>query len=265
MHELPAAADVVLAGLLDAPARAARVVVATPLAAYARCGDELVGVLAPSAVRVPGSLVVPPWFVGALQPGNELLVGHGSLVAAGVRLLVGRWWDSAVPRLRESDEPAPLPPVLPAPEALPDAVSAGARTLHRALAGEGEVRDAVRGLVGLGPGLTPAGDDVVAGALVALVVAGDGRVAAVLDAVRTCRHRTTALSAALLGHAGAGRAVPQLARYLHAPGDADALAALLAVGGTSGAALALGAALGLSCSSGLRPARMASPADREVA
>ena len=122
--------------------------------------------------------------------------------------------------------------------------------------------DAVRSLVGLGPGLTPAGDDVVAGVLVALVAGGDlERAGVVLDAVRTCRHRTTALSAALLDHAAGGRAVPQLARYLHAPGDPDALAGLLAVGGTSGAALALGARIGLSVGA----ARMTFPADREVA
>jgi hypothetical protein len=106
----------------------------------------------------------------------------------------------------------------------------------------------------------------VAGALVALVAADDlERAGAVHDGVRPCRHRTTALSAALLDHAAAGRAVPQLARYLHAPGEPDALARLLAVGGTSGAALALGAGVGLSCASRGSAARMASPADREVA
>ena len=102
MQEVPSAADVVLARLLDTPPVPARVVVATPLAAYARCGDVLVGVLAPSAVRVPGSLVVRPGLglVEALQPGDELLVGGGVVVAAGRRLAVRRWWDSAVARIR---------------------------------------------------------------------------------------------------------------------------------------------------------------------
>ena len=258
MQEVPSAADVVLADLLDAPTGGAQVVVATRLAAYARCGDVLVGLLAPAAVRVPGSLVVPPRLVEALRPGDELLVGGGSVVAGGMRLAVGRWWDSAVPRLR----PLPPPPVLPAPEEVPDAVAAGARVLREAIADGGDVRDAVRHLVGLGPGLTPAGDDVVAGILVALVAAGNReRAGVVLDGVRPCRQRTTALSAALLDHAAAGRAVPQLARYLQAPADPAVLAGLLAVGGTSGAALALGAGIGLSAAA----ARMTSPADREVA
>jgi Protein of unknown function (DUF2877) len=260
--QVPSAADVVLADLLDAPPVAARVVVATPLAAYVRCGDVLVGVLAPTAVRVPGSLVVPPRLVAALRPGDSVLVGAGTVVAAGVRLAVHRWWDSVVSPIRRV---AP-PPVLPAPAGVPDAVVPAARVLRDALAGGDEVRDAVRRLVGLGPGLTPAGDDVVAGALVALVGVGDlDRAGAVRDAVRPCRHRTTALSAALLDHAAAGRAVPQLARYLNAPADPGALSDLLAVGGTSGAGLALGAAIGLSCGFRRPAARMASPADREVA
>jgi hypothetical protein len=266
VQELESAADLALAGLLDATPSIARVVVATPLAAYAWCGDALVGVLAPAAVRVPGSVVVPPRLVAALQPGDELLVGAGQvLVPAGVvlpdrmHLVVRRWWDSTVPRLRGLP---PAPQALPAPAGVPDAVSAGAHLLRQALRAEGDLADAVHGLVGLGPGLTPAGDDAVAGALVALVAAGDHEGAGALrDAVRLCLHRTSAVSAALLEHAGAGRAVPQLARYLHAPADPVALAGLLAVGGTSGAALALGARTGLSAGA----ARMASPADREVA
>ena len=112
---------------------------------------------------------------------------------------------SAAPRLPRL--PGPGPPRTP-----------GRRPCRRARArnaldGDATVADAVRRLVGLGPGLTPAGDDVVAGALVALAAGGDlERAGVVLDAVRSCRHRTTALSAALLDHAAGGRAVPQLAR-----------------------------------------------------
>jgi Protein of unknown function (DUF2877) len=259
---LPSAADVVLAGLLDSPPRAARVVLATPLAAYARCGDVLVGVLAPTAVRVPGGLVVPPELVRAQRPGGELLVGGGTVVASGIQLAVRRWWDSAVPRIR----PVPQPPALPRAGGVPDDVRAGAIVLHESLGDGSGLREAVRGLVGLGPGLTPAGDDVVAAALVALIVGGAfERAGAVLDAVRSCLHRTTDLSAALLEHAGAARAVPQLARYLRAPADPGALAGLLAVGGTSGAALVLGAEVGLSCASSSAAATMASPGDREAA
>jgi len=100
-------------------------------------------------------------------------------------------------------------------------------------------------LVGRGPGLTPAGDDVLAGALVAGRATGDPR----LDGWRKgteaalARRRTTAVSRALLHHALAGWATPELADFVTAAcaGEADAcLRRLLAIGHTSGAALASG-------------------------
>ncbi len=254
MPEVGAAADVALAGVLAGPPLDARVVVATPSAAYLLAGDALVGVLAPHAVRVPGSLVAPAPLVAALRPGDLARIGAGAVHLASARLLVTRWWDSTVRSLRVAAAPAaaPLPP-------LPDGVAPAAGVLAQALDLGTSVDDAVAGLVGLGPGLTPAGDDVVAGALVALVAGGaHARAAAVLGAVRACRRRTTVLSAALLEHAGAGRAVPQLAAHLHAPDDPQVLTRLLAVGGTSGTALAVGARAGLS-------ATMRSSRAREVA
>ncbi len=254
MPEVGAAADVALAGVLAGPLLDAHVVVATPSAAYLLAGDALVGVLGPRAVRVPGSLVAPASVVAALRPGDLARIGAGAVHLADARLVVGRWWDSAVPplRLRGSPPTAQLPP-------LPDGLAPVADAFARALDLGTRVDGAVAGLVGLGPGLTPAGDDVVAGALVALAAAGArARAEAVLDAVRAYRHRTTVLSAALLEHAGAGRAVPQLAAYLHAPDDPRVLARLVAVGGTSGAALAAGARAGLS-------ATMRSSRAREVA
>ena len=104
--------------------------------------------------------------------------------------------------------------------------------------------DAVRRLVGLGPGLTPAGDDVLAGALVALAATG-GDAAALDRLVAPLRPHTTIVSAALLRCAAAGRAVPQLARFVTAAAAGRAVPAmvqdLLRVGSTSGTALAHGA------------------------
>jgi hypothetical protein len=149
---------------------------------------------------------------------------------------------------------------------VPDAVRRGAALLAAALAGDGDPATAVAALVGLGPGLTPAGDDVVAAVLVALDAGGDGaRAGAVLDGVRPRLVGTTTVSAALLVHAGAGRAVPQLARHLRSPADAGALADLLRVGSSSGAALALGARVGLGCLVSGTAATMASSPAREVA
>jgi hypothetical protein len=143
---------------------------------------------------------------------------------------VARWW-------------APRPP---------RAGRSGARTdrLAELLAGhpapvpvDGEVGD----LLGLGPGLTPAGDDVLAGLLVGLHHRPDLRGPLAAEVARLAPTRTTALSAALLRHAAAGHAVPMLTAVADAltgageDGDLEtALSRLLAVGDSSGTALAHG-------------------------
>jgi hypothetical protein len=133
--------------------------------------------------------------------------------------------------------------------------------LERALRTGQPLERAVDRLIGLGPGLTPAGDDVLAGVLVALAVTGDevtrGRLAA---AVLPRTHRTTVVSAGFLRHAADGRAVPELARYVVAlvrnRCDAGVVQDLERVGGTSGPALAYGARVGLRVAS-----RLPAPAD----
>jgi hypothetical protein len=98
-------------------------------------------------------------------------------------------------------------------------------------------------MIGRGPGLTPEGDDFVAG--IACVLAAAGRhddVAALLGA--DLRRRTTALSATLLELAA--QAMGPLPLQAVLAGSADALPRLLSLGHTSGRAYARGAAVGLS-------------------
>ena len=99
-------------------------------------------------------------------------------------------------------------------------------------------------LLGRGPGLTPLGDDVLAGWFAARAAAGrpDHALAA---AVRRRLGTTTLLSATLLDCAARGEVLPQLAAWLADPGAATA-EALLAVGATSGAGLMAGAGLALA-------------------
>ncbi len=68
------------------------------------------------------------------------------------------------------------------------------------------VRESTAGLIGLGPGLTPSGDDYLAGLLVAMTCGDAGDAAPLLaDAVTALApDRTTALAATLLSHAAAG-------------------------------------------------------------
>ncbi len=99
-------------------------------------------------------------------------------------------------------------------------------------------------LLGRGPGLTPLGDDVLAGWFATRAALGrpDEVLAA---AVRRRLGVTTLLSATLIDCALRGEALPQLADWLADPTDAAA-DALLAVGATSGAGLLAGAELAIT-------------------
>jgi len=88
-------------------------------------------------------------------------------------------------------------------------------------------------LIGLGPGLTPSGDDYLGGVMVALHALGRGSQAAALWRRLEPRlaSRTSAISAAHLAAAAAGHAHEALHRILDGELDLDALDA---VGHTSG-------------------------------
>jgi hypothetical protein len=114
--------------------------------------------------------------------------------------------------------------------------------------GRGDLPAAVGALAGLGPGLTPSGDDVLGGLLVVLAVAGhDARqLRTAVDGAPT-----HAVSRAFLTWAARGQAVEPVHRLLGALAGSDAAAvrhhqeAVLALGHTSGADLLLGLRLGL--------------------
>jgi len=117
--------------------------------------------------------------------------------------------------------------------------AAVARLVAALAAGGGEERRrAALSLLGRGPGLTPEGDDLLAGAAAVAAATGDP-----LELPPQARDLTTALSATLLELAVAGAA----ARPIHALLDLDrddwraALRELGRLGASSGRAMALGA------------------------
>ena len=134
---------------------------------------------------------------------------------------------------RRTTEPEPEPE--PAPESVD-------------LPADGHLTPAdVDRLMGRGPGLTPLGDDVLAGWLAVRHAAGRPD-AAVATAVRRRLHATTSLSATLLDCALHGEALAELSSWVAAagtPAEASAEAALLAVGASSGRGLYAGARLAL--------------------
>jgi hypothetical protein len=108
---------------------------------------------------------------------------------------------------------------------------------------------AASGLVGLGPGLTPAGDDLLAGMLLTLYYARHPRLPALAAALAD--PPTTRLGRALIGWALAGRAYEHLLRALRAlfsqpfAQAAAHLPAALTHGATSGADALAGVVIGL--------------------
>jgi hypothetical protein len=126
-------------------------------------------------------------------------------------------------------------------QALCRALPAGDRTV---------VAEAVRNLVGLGPGLTPSGDDFLAGALAALQAMSHAQPGAAIaaellaGAVAQSLDRTTPVSRQFLRWALHGRYGESVLELLVRPG-ADTLQRLLHVGATSGADTLLGIWTGL--------------------
>lgn len=113
---------------------------------------------------------------------------------------------------------------------------------------------AARGLVGLGPGLTPSGDDFLVGLFAVLRLPGgpcaDGDDIC-LAVLCDLHERTNAISAAALRAAAQGQVRASLQALLHEMVAGDgvgldrALARVLAIGSTSGADMAAGVAGGL--------------------
>ena len=221
---MPSAASAVLVGLLDGAVSLDLVEVArTRVSVHFETGHRDVPVL---CVSTPGAVLLPNSVLAPVLPAGAAAVRAGVLVAGTNRWQVVRWWRP------------------PRPRGLMPSASVSAP------AGVDVAEDVTpRGLVGRGPGLTPAGDDVLAGALVAAHAVADDRLprwrAATRDLIAA--HRTTAVSRGLLHHALDGWSTPELANFVTAVCAGDATATswatdrLLRVGHSSGAALASGA------------------------
>jgi hypothetical protein len=229
--KLAGAASSAVRDLLTGPARSGRLVATFPRCAYVEVGGRLVALEAADGLRLPCAvtLTVPARRgpLAGLASGDEVTVGDGRLVVGDLVVEVGRWWAPVQPRDAAAAEP----------EASGERVSAPAPGWD----------NLVLGLLGLGPGLTPAGDDLLTGLLVGLSPRPDLRDPLAAAVQRHAPARTTWLSAELLRLAAAGLAAPAVvavADALAGHGGDDslprALPALLAVGHTSGLALARG-------------------------
>lgn len=220
-------------------------------------GDEHHGVLpllTSDALVLPTGLRlgVPSGEVSwRLLPGDQVISTGREVHWPGRSVpVVRRWRPVPVPA---PGRPLPagiltgLVPPLTAAAAAPHLVDRARTAVEQGLTGD--PADAVRTLLGLGPGLTPSGDDALSGAILTLRVTGrDAAAERLYDAVRRAWHRTTSISASLLDAAGRGHATPAVTDLLRAvaAGDparvAGALPAAVAVGHSSGADLVAGVA-----------------------
>lgn len=203
---------------------------ASSTAIYVDLDGWCLGLVSSTATRVPCAL----WStIDDLTPlaGRPVVVSGGTLTIGGQEARIGRVVDPRVTRVGRHGTCGSAP-------AIP-------MTSGLDLPADGRLTPGhLDRLLGRGPGLTPLGDDVLAGWLVTR--AALGRPDAVLSAaVRRRLGVTTLLSATLLECAVQGEALPQLAAWLAAPDDTTT-ADLLAVGATSGAGLLAGARLALA-------------------
>lgn len=259
---LPAAGTRSVAALIGGEPSSGRLLGLFRTAAYLQVrGDEVIAVLTHDAVRLPCGLVL------AQNSRDDPLDGlAGPILVGNSQVSIG----SLTVRLARTREAMVATGLSPHPEvvaALKARLEASLFSEHdpRILDALAEYEDSagvaqkiVDPLVGAGTGLTPSGDDILAGFLVAARAIRLPCPALADRAILRAKHNTTTLSAALLRYASRGETIPQVARLLHAlsspatnspatssPPQAheaalDALTKVLAIGHTSGTAMATG-------------------------
>ena len=252
-------ASTTLHGLVRGSGTEAEVLGTSSHAVWLLSGDEVAVVVTSDATRLPNGVQIgapsteQPF--SAIEHGSIATVGNGRIMFDGLVVEAARWWD---PR------PA-LPPVKPEdlqeacrdlPREVPDIDSSALRIGLEARSAGG-ILHAARSLLGQGPGLTPEGDDYLAGALAATRLLGEAlgyeRPLALVAGVSVplaglAEARTTTFSAALIRCALRGQVAEPAGALLRALAGRGEVAGshlgLIRVGHTSGPALAAGIALG---------------------
>jgi hypothetical protein len=130
--------------------------------AYLRAGDDWLLLVDPDAPFGPLSVAVAGLRRSALQPGQQAFVERGRLRLGEQHVSLERLRprrSARIPRPgRAADTVEAAAAALAVTGGPPEALVPGLRALRR-----GRTRDGVRRLAGLGEGLTPAGDDALAG------------------------------------------------------------------------------------------------------
>ena len=221
--------------------------------------DTVIVVSTRDATRLPNSVEIAATahddLFRPLNSGDVVRVAANQIRFDDFAVSVARWWDPR-PVLRFSSAERLAAAVAGLPDETPTVPSDGLRHAL-AVCSPTPLLAAAKGLLGKGTGLTPEGDDYLAGALAALRTLGpalgvtepDQLLTAVsVPLLQLARQRTTTFSAALIEYAMRGQvAAPAgaLLRALTGRGDVTTThRALTQVGHSSGPALAAGIVLG---------------------
>lgn len=269
IRSAPAVASRAIADVIAGPPRLGKVLGVSRHAAWCSFGDDVLVLGDRAAVQLPNTVTVAVLPSGLRAPrfgfsGTQLTAGHGTVTGPGFRLGIVRWW-----------EPHPqLPPCAPGQivAALRSLGRIGVTTAGIQLGGAlltGDARAlgrAARRIVGHGPGLTPACDDLLVAALAAFrligVATGHPAAVALVESAEPAilEHAagaTNGLAVSLLRHACRGDVAEPLGAFLRAiavgEGVREAAARLEAVGHSSGPASLEGAVLGAVAACGGRP------------
>ena len=258
---LPAAASLLTAPVVHGRPLRAVVLAAYPFGLYLDVAGAVLPVVTSDAVPLPSALLLaePSGRVGwGVVPGATVPVGEGRVGLPGLDLVATRVWRPA--RVRRSRAAANSPRVAPYLSLQPTPDDEGSRARvgeDRRWLADGiryavcapDPEPHVRGLLGRGDGLTPSGDDALAGALLVAHALGVGDALAAV--VRRRLGATTAVSAALLSAAADGFAARPVVTLVDAAvagddlGVRETLPAVLSIGHSSGADLVVGVAAAL--------------------
>jgi hypothetical protein len=207
-------ASIWVLGRVAGPQRTARVLYSDQNALYVDLEGFCLGVLGARAVQVPCGVRTQLPTLTTVDIGAQAVVEDGGVMFGDTEVLVTNIVDTTVPVLAPDIAArcgAQLETI--AGERLDAARSELPAQALDQLASADPV--AVDGLLGVGSGMSPVGDDVLAGWLAAGVSSRHPGLPAIRSAVAlTASERTTPLSATLLGCAARGEGVPEFRSLL---------------------------------------------------
>lgn len=250
-HQVVGSASIWVLGQVAGPPRSAPVLHSDQHALFADLEGFCLGVLAARAVQVPSGVRTRLPRLPMVPPGSAVVVEDGGVVIGDTEVLVTTIVDTTVPVLAPESAPRYGAHLAELAGSRLDAVRAAlpSTALDRLATSDPA---AVRALLGVGPGMTPVGDDVLSGWLAAGVsIRHPGLPEVRREVALSASERTTPLSTTLLGCAARGEGVPEFRSLLLGLANgrdeviAPSLDLLLARRWSSGGGILLGAILAL--------------------